>query len=821
VEALSLDGKWEFRRVGDKKWYPAVVPGCNFTDLLTNKRIPDPFVEDNELKMQWVIDSDWEYRREFLLNDAFLAHDAVLLECEGLDTLATIEINGRKVGTSDNMFMPHVFDVKKALNEGGNEILVRFASAVRSAQADKRLKNVQCMGCSIEGSPIVRKAQCQFGWDWGPQLPQAGIWRSIVLAGRDLARLDDVHLRQAHGGQNVTLSADVTLKRWGGGTLRVRMTVEHPDGDEETKEALVLAPRTGASVSMQVKNPQIWWPNGFGDQPLYTVRVVLMSEHETVLDEQVRRVGLRKVELKRRKDKFGESFEFVVNGVPIFAKGANWIPADSFPNRVDRDDYRYLLESAVEAHMNMLRVWGGGFYENEEFYDLCDELGLLVWQDFMFACNVYPYDKKFHENVEREAAAAVRRLRHRACVALWCGNNEMEEGWVHWGWDDRFPKPVKDGYRRLFHKILPKVVAKEDPDRSYWPSSPYSGKPFYKPRAEEWGDSHTWEVWHRMKPFMHYRTSCSRFMSEFGFQSFPCIETVESYAEKKDWNVTSHVMEHHQRHWAGNGKIVQYMLDTFRLPRSFDDFCYVSQVLQAEAIRYGVEHWRRHCDRARGTLYWQLNDCWPVASWSSIDYYGRWKALHYAAKRFYAPILLSAEETRCKADLHVTNDTTRAFKGAVRWTLETLDGEILREKQAKMMARSGADTTAASLDFSNDITDDNRRHVVLVYELMDAKGEWVSGGVVPFVPSKHLELVNPGLTWQAFDMGTHWAVTLRAQSLARFVEIKLKDMDSLWSDNYFDIPAGRQRTVTCHKIEGITLSRIKADLRIRSLWNSF
>lgn len=821
MKVLSLDGAWEFRRVGEEEWLPATVPGTNFTDLLANGRIPDPFVADNEAKVQWVVESDWEYRRGFSVDEEMLAHEGVWLECEGLDTLATLWVNGRKVGTAENMFRPYRFEVKDLLRAGENEVRIRFRSPVAYGRERVGTEPVLWPGHSLPGGPFVRKSPCQFGWDWGPKLPPCGIWRSLRLVGRNGARLEEVHLRQRHRRGKVALLMRVRLERWRPLPLRVRVRVQHPDGTVQEAEEALGPRRQEARLRLEVENPRLWWPNGYGPQPLYTVQVTVHDGEGHLLDEERMRIGLRRLELRRRPDRYGESFTFVVNGIPIFAKGANWIPADSFPTRIAEGHYRHLLRSAAQAHMNMLRVWGGGFYEDERFYDLCDELGILVWQDFMFSCSVYPGNEEFVENVRQEVIANVRRLRHRPCLALWCGNNEMEWGWVDWGWSQRLPEEAKHAYDRMFHHLLPQWLAQEDPDTPYIPSSPTSFIPFQRPNAEERGDGHYWEVWHGRVPFTEYRKHFFRFQSEFGFQALPPLETVAAFAEPQDWNLTSFIMEHHQRHPAGNGLIVYYLTQNFRLPKDFPSWCYLSQVLQAEAIRYGVEHWRRNRHRVSGTLYWQLNDCWPVVSWSSVDYFGRWKALHYAACRFYAPVLLSAEEEGTRVALHVTNDTLEPFSGWVRWRLENLEGEPLAGDEIPFTAKPQANTCVARLNLERQVTEENRREVILVYELLSAGGEWLSGGVVPFVPNKHLALTDPGLTAELKEAGGEWAVTVQTQRLARFVEVKFEGLDVLWSDNFFDLPAGRERTITCPREEGWSREALQARLRVRSLWDSF
>ncbi|HNB55096.1 MAG TPA: glycoside hydrolase family 2 protein, partial [Anaerolineales bacterium] len=497
----------------------------------------------------------------------------------------------------------------------------------------------------------------------------------------------------------------------------------------------------------------------------------------------------RTIELRQELDQWGREFTFYVNGVRLFAKGSDWIPTDSLPTRITREMLGGLLKSAVDANMNMLRIWGGGYYPEDMFYDLCDEYGILLWQDFMFACGIYPADADFFENFRVEAIENIRRLRHHAALALWCGNNEMEQGWCDWGWnkpEDPLNQRLKDGYDRMFHQMLPALLEQEDPDHPYWPSSASANTPFEGANNQIQGDCHYWDVWHGRKPFTAYRTQFPRFMSEFGFQALPPLKTIATYAEPADWNMTSYIMEHHQRSGSGNGLMIAQLTDTFRMPKDFPSLVYLSLLLQAEGIRYGVEHWRRNRNRVSGTLIWQLNDCWPVASWASLDYFGRWKALHYAAKRFYAPLLLSVAEQGKTMDVHVTSDLVAPVDVLVRWRLETLGGKVFIQGEQPLRALALADTRVGVYDFSSHINADNQRNMVFVAEMWQ-NGQRLSQTVTPFVPNKHLELRKPGLKVQARVEGSTLFVDVTARSLARFVELSVPGMDAVFSDNYFDV----------------------------------
>ena len=820
----SLTSGWTFRQLGGEEWLPAQVPGGVHTDLLAAGKIPDPFFADNELKVMWVAETEWEYRSTFQLTPEGAAQPHLFLVADGIDTLADVYLNGQLLGKAENMFLQYRWDVTKAVKAGANELRVVFHSAVnfcKMRNAEKPLTGP--VGMTLEGGVFVRKAPCHFGWDWGPKLAPMGIWRDIRLEGYAQARLGDVHLRQEHGAQGVTIKAAVTPEVFGEAPLTAKMKVTAPDGQSWETSAPVKNGR--AELEVLVSNPQLWWPNGYGAQPLYDVQVTLESDGKQE-DHKDYRLGLRTVELRQEPDEWGLSFGFVVNGVPVFAKGSDWIPADSFPTRMTKDSCEMLIRGAAETHQNMLRIWGGGYYEDERFYDLCDQYGILLWHDFMFACYVYPHDEEdFIANIQKEVVYNVRRLRHRACLALWCGNNEMEQGWSEWGWGlrtDDLHVLEKAAYEKFFYHTLPGWLEDLDTDHPYWPSSASSNTPMKNANSQERGDAHYWDVWHGRQPFTAYRSQYPRFMSEFGFQSFPPMETVKAYAEEKDWNITSYVMELHQRSYKGNAAMLTQMTDTFRVPKGFAEMMYMSMVLQAEGIRFGVEHWRRHKNRVGGTLYWQLNDCWPVASWSSMDYFGRWKALHYSAKKFYAPVLLSIEDTETKMDLWLTSDLTRDWQGKVRWALMTLGGEVVKSGEMEAGIAALGSKMVCTLDFQAEVFGggDRSRELVFVAELLQGE-HMLTMQLATFAPNKHLELVDPRLDVQVTQEGGQAVFTVAARSLARFVELKLEGADAVFSDNYFDVLPGKPVQVSCAMPAGWDLGKVKAALRVMDLFQSF
>jgi beta-mannosidase len=707
MQIQTLTGDWQFRQAGTDDWRPARVPGGVHTDLLAAGCIPDPFAGDNEKRVQWVAEFDWEYRCRFSCTPELRAEEQVWLVCDGLDTLAAVSLNDELVGRAENMFRQYRWDVEHLLKrQGVNELLISFASPVKHAAEKQAARPLPGVPQAIPGGPYLRKAPCQFGWDWGPQLPPIGSWKDIRLEGFQEARLAEVHLRQDHTNDQVVVSARLSVQQWSAAPLKAVVRLTAPDGSVLEGEEAVSSGKDTV-IKVPVPEPALWWPNGYGDQPLYQVEISLQLDapaDSELLDQRKYQLGLRTIELRQEADAWGRSFVFVVNGVPIFAKGSNWIPADSFPTRITDEHLEKLIRSAAETHQNMLRIWGGGFYEEERFYDLCDRYGILVWQDFIFSCSIYPLDDPaFLENVQVEVVENIRRLRHRASLALWCGNNEMEQGWVEWGWQKAELQDLKDAYDRFFHMTLPEWCATVDPDHSYWPSSPSSGTPFENPNGQRQGDAHYWDVWHGRKPFTAYRDQFPRFMSEFGFQALPPLETIRTFAQEADWNMTSYIMEQHQKNASGNGLIIAQMADNFRMPKDFPSMVYLSMVLQSEGIRYGVEHWRRSKERVAGTIYWQLNDCWPVASWSSLDYFGRWKALHYAARRFYAPLLLSIEDGNTRQALYLTSDLGETWEGQIHWSLETLEGEALVSGEEPVKVTPYASVQVSSLDFSEQV----------------------------------------------------------------------------------------------------------------------
>jgi len=828
VTRQSLSGAWQLRQAGSSEWLPAQVPGGVHTDLMAAGRIADPFFGDEELRVQWVAERDWEYRRSFQVDGAVAAEERLALVFDGLDTLAEIRLNGDLLGSADNMFRTWRWDVTGRVRPGENQVAVLFHSAVRRGAELDAVRTLDRPRETLPGGPYLRKAPCHFGWDWGPKLPNIGIWQEVRLEGWSAARLADVRIGQTVEveGVRAQISARVEVERTsaaGARAVEAVMRVAHPGGRVESVAAAIPATASSASLSLQIPEPNLWWPNGLGEQPLYRVEVEL-AEDGRELDRRSFQVGLRTLELRREPDEWGESFTFVVNGVPVFAKGSNWIPADSFPARVTPARLEALLGAAAATNHNMIRVWGGGYYETEAFYDLCDRHGILVWQDFMFACSVYPLtDPEFLANVEVEVREQVRRLRHRACLALWCGNNEMERGWTIWGWSRPENEDLRAAYLRFFSETLPAWVAAGDPATPYWPSSPSSGRPLEEPIGGNRGDEHEWIVWHALAPFSAYRHETYRFVSEFGFESLPALATVAAFApDPADWNLGSPLLDHHQRCPVGNARILYYMAQQFRMPKDFASMVYLSQVLHAEAMRVGVEHWRRQRARCSGALYWQLDDCWPVSSWAGIDYFGRWKALQYATRRFYAPVLLSAEVEGDGVSLAVTNDMAARWRGEVRWSLERLDGGVVASGRESVEAAGLATTSVTLVPVTAPA--DERRSLILVSELLVA-GSRRALVVTPFVPDKQLMLRRPTIEL-AIETAVEGSagratVRLRSDTFARWVELSLDGAEVVPDDNYLDLPAGRDVAVSFDLPQGWDLDRARKALRVRSVIDTY
>lgn len=740
MQTCTLNGTWQLS-AGHRSLESVdmQIPGTVLSGLLAAGKIKDPFYRTNEDATRALFWKDYVFTRTFDVDEELLAQQHIVLVCEGLDTLAEISINGTFLAKTDNMHRTWKFQTKKLLHPGKNEIQIVFRSVLRFIEdypyeAHKKINYIPCG--SMKGNQLLRKAHSMFGWDWGPQTIDAGIFRDIYLQGYSHARIEDIRIHQQHA-KNVSVQTSITLSESvPGQKLCVELSEDGADKPLQTKLCKTNADGV-AAVDFVIENPKLWWPNDYGDQPLYIVRTTLLDEDGTSLESITRRIGLRTLTISQEKDEWGNEFAFCVNGVKIFTRGGNYIPDDCLYTRITEKKLDYILESCRRAHFNCVRVWGGGYYPSDAFYDLCDEKGLIVWQDLMYACNVYDVTDAFAENCRQETYDNVRRLRHHASLGLWCGNNEIESAWDHWGDFQKETPYLRADYIRLFEEVLPKAVQEADGETFYWHSSPSSGGCFDNPDDANRGDTHYWDVWHGQKPFTDYRKYFFRFCSEFGFQSFPCAKTVNSFTLEDDRNIFSRVMESHQKNDAANGKMLYYLSENLRYPKDLTHLLYASQVLQGMAIKYGVDHWRRNRGRCMGTLYWQINDDWPAPSWSSIDYFGRWKALHYMAQKFYAPhaVSMTLEDHRCH--VYFSNESFETTEYSLTLSIRDLSGNVLEtyETKGNSPAFSAIETAVVDICSWEDQKDD-----VFLEAVIHTKDQKVLKDVETLVPYKYLNL---------------------------------------------------------------------------------
>ena len=787
MQTCTLNGTWQLS-AGHRSLESVdmQIPGTVLSGLLAAGKIKDPFYRTNEDATRALFWKDYVFTRTFDVDEELLAQQHIVLVCEGLDTLAEISINGTFLAKTDNMHRTWKFQAKKLLHPGKNEIQIVFRSVLRFIEdypyeAHKKINYIPCG--SMKGNQLLRKAHSMFGWDWGPQTIDAGIFRDIYLQGYSHARIEDIRIHQQHA-KNVSVQTSITLSESvPGQKLCVELSEDGADKPLQTKLCKTNADGV-AAVDFVIENPKLWWPNDYGDQPLYIVRTTLLDEDGTSLESITRRIGLRTLTISQEKDEWGNEFAFCVNGVKIFTRGGNYIPDDCLYTRITEKKLDYILESCRRAHFNCVRVWGGGYYPSDAFYDLCDEKGLIVWQDLMYACNVYDVTDAFAENCRQETYDNVRRLRHHASLGLWCGNNEIESAWDHWGDFQKETPYLRADYIRLFEEVLPKAVQEADGETFYWHSSPSSGGCFDNPDDANRGDTHYWDVWHGQKPFTDYRKYFFRFCSEFGFQSFPCAKTVNSFTLEDDRNIFSRVMESHQKNDAANGKMLYYLSENLRYPKDLTHLLYASQVLQGMAIKYGVDHWRRNRGRCMGTLYWQINDDWPAPSWFSIDYFGRWKALHYMAQKFYAPhaVSMTLEDHRCH--VYFSNESFETTEYSLTLSIRDLSGNVLEtyETKGNSPAFSAIETAVVDICSWEDQKDD-----IFLEAVIHTKDQKVLKDVETLVPYKYLTLKSPVISTEAEETNDAFILHISSDCFAPFVALDFDDADVIFSDNFFHL----------------------------------
>lgn len=846
--AQTLDAGWQVRLMpGDPAvkahseaagWMAAKVPGAVQTDLISAGKLPDPYFGTNEAKVQWVGLSGWQYRRSLSVSAATLKRDHVDLVFQGLDTFATVRINGQTVLKADNMFRTWRVSVKGILHTGENRIEVDIASPIRTmAPKMAALKAVlpgaydSAFGDEAPGrnsSTYVRKAGYHYGWDWGPRLVEIGIWKPVVLEAYDSARFADFHTEQQHLDTHVAaLDAVFDIASDMAQNARVTVDVTAPDGSHKTvhQSASLFAGVTPVHVPLRIAKPQRWWPVGYGKPNLYTVTAKVYVG-KTCIGSITRKIGLRTVEIRRQKDKWGHSFEFVVNGIPVFAKGANLIPFDMFPSRVTPAYQDMLLKSAVDANMNILRIWGGGIYQTDHVYEMADKLGLMIWQDFMFGGAIIPDDRHFRENTRIEAEEQVKRLRNHPSIVLWAGNNEVQTDWENWGGPTgAFQKSltpeerdrVVTGMVRMFDNVLRSAVALYSPGTPYrasTPSTDYDGPA----DLDTDGDRHYWNVWGG-KPITEYLNVTPRFMSEYGLQSFPEMATLKTIAKPEDLQLGSEVIHAHQKYDHGNGntRLMFYIEGNYGSPKTFADFVYLSQVMQAEGIDLEASHLRAAMPQCMGSMYWQLNDVWPGASWSSIDRLGRWKALQYHAKRFYAPVIVTALRNKGVTSLHVVSDLAVQKSYDLHLRLMDVSGKVLSDKTQVVTVAPRSSLSVANLSDAELLNGHAPDKSYLVADLMQ-KDQRISRAVSYFSLAKEMTLPDPGITADLKQTANGYILTLHAAAFARALWVDFGDEMIRLSDNAFDMLPGETRKLSFTSTRDITALRAK--LHIQTLYGA-
>ena len=834
-ETVEISENWTFKNNIDSLWLEASVPGDVHMDLLKNGLIEDPFYRLNEHDLQWIDKTDWEYKTEFDLSKKDINSHSLSLDFHGIDTYSSIYLNDSLIATTDNMFIGKTVDIKNFAKLGKNKLYVKLYSPINKGVQlhDSLGYDISSFNANdlaeigkVEGnkrvSVFTRKAPYHYGWDWGPRLVTSGIWQPINIKKWNYFNIEDLYIRQESLNESASLVAEIEVDSY----LEIDEMISEIYVDNQKVSTDLIYINKGANkieIPFTIKDYELWWPNGMGDQNMYEVKVKLKSNNNFVTTSK--RIGLREINLVTSEDSIGNNFYFEVNKKPVFMKGVNYIPQDIFLNRVSDDKYEELLNSAVDANMNMIRVWGGGIYENEIFYNLCDEKGLLVWQDFMFACAMYPGDQEFLKSVEQEAEFNVKRLRGHPSIALWCGNNEVRSAWKNWGWEKdvienqspEIANEISKAYDDVFHKILPKVVNNLDSSTAYWPSSPGST---FSGGTESYtsGDAHYWGVWWGKENFESYNQKVPRFMSEFGFQSFPEFSSIDKYTNESDYSIYSDVMKSHQRSSIGNKTIEDYMLRYYNKPKSFKGYLYVSQILQAYGVSMGMEAHRRNKGYSMGSLYWQLNDCWPVASWSSIDYFGKWKALHYSTKKAFQPVLISFFKSDSEIELHIISDLLESKEVNLNLKVLSFSGDILYEtnKNYSLQQNSTMKVESLSIDWLNKNFDP--KSSLLVASLFSKEKE-ISNNIYYLTKFKDIILTKPLIEYEINELTNTFEVSLTSKNLVKNVFVDIASSQN-FSDNYFDMIPGKEYKISINKEESLTLDDIKRKINFLSLFDT-
>lgn len=788
---------WALNKQNDSQKNKAKVPGTIHTDLFENKLIPDPFLGTNEKQLQWIENENWEYETKFILSKTELKNQNIDLLFEGLDTYATIYLNGKLFLETDNMFRTWNKSVKKELRVGENHLKIIFKSASNFGKEEAKKLPYTLPG---DEKVFTRKAQYHYGWDWGPRFATCGIYKPIKLHFWNDVQIENVRYEQINLTDDLAkLNFIITVNCEKAGNYNLKI-------NDKSKKINLKQGENKIQFPYEITNPKRWWCNGLGEANLYAFQINV-SKKNKIIDSEKLNIGLRTIELIQEKDEIGKSFYFKLNGIPVFMKGANYIPPDSFLPRVTDSTYNSIVKNAVDANMNMIRVWGGGVYAEDSFYDACDQNGILVWQDFMFACAMYPSDEKFLSTVKQEVIDNVNRLQNHPSIALWCGNNESDEGWKNWGWQKQYNYSEADstniwnGYQKLFHEVIPQtldsLLSKEK--NIYWPSSPSIG--WGRKESLLQGDSHYWGVWWGMEPFEIYKKKVGRFMSEYGFQGMPNIETFKKFAKEEELNLTSEAVKNHQKHNTGYQTIQTYMERDYKIPSKFEDYIYVSQLLQAEGMKTAIEAHRRAKPYCMGTLFWQLNDCWPVTSWSSVDYFGNWKAFQYQTKRSFENILISVNEEENQYKIYVVNDELNSEKAELELKLLDFEGRLLWGKISEIKIEANTSKVYFEIE-KKEFETFNLNKAVLSLKFNAARTNYF------FAKPKDLALQKPSVAIKRINEQT---IEISTNVLVKNVFLSAES-ETFFSDNYFDLLPNEKRI--------IKLSKPIKDIKVISLFDT-
>lgn len=768
MERMSLAGKWILHLDKQGSDYETEVPTSDYNALLKNKIIDDPFYKTNEQKCLYVAETGKSFKRSFKISQEQLEYRKALLRCQMLDTIAQIYINDKLANISNNAYICSETNITDYLHEGENSIEIHFLSPVQYVKAKQEEEPLPANANGINGVAHIRKPACHFGWDWGINMPVSGIFGNIEILFYN-NEIRDFWVRQEHL-ENGTVKLHIRAnKRLDGSGEITAPNGEHiPFGIENGKAKVII------------EKPQLWWTrelSGNESQPLYTIAIGSVKK----------RIGLRTIELDRSNDEYGADFKFILNGVPIFAKGANVIPPDAMPDRIGKSTAEKIVSDAVHANFNMIRIWGGGYYGSDELYDLCDEKGILVWQDFMFACLMYPfYDEAFIKNVLGEVKYNVRRISSHPSLALWCGNNEIEFMFQH------LPASLKivKSYKEFFYEILPGELRRYDKNTPYIETSPI-GSEFRKDiTADKCGDTHMWHVWHGSKDLSYYGKRYTRFCSEYGMESLPSEDCILKFATQRDMDLKSDVMLSHQKCKSGNDKMLFYLYEKFNKPAKFTDLIYLTGLVQAECVANGAEHWRRNKGRCNGALWWQMNDCWGAPSWSSVDYFGKWKPLMYAGKRIFEPITVSLRQTDGGFELYVLNDTLNDEEYTAVVSLKDFTGKELRSKSLLVNSNAGKAQKAFFISAKG-----LKKSTCFAQAELRKNDKAVISRTAIMLPERKLKLQHAKITIHLCKN----EMTLESNTYARSVFVDIKGESVPLSDNCFDLVPGEKKTIHLEK----------------------